>query len=67
MLSHEHEALLGLGYVDLASSGPLLRMSSWHVAVSWAVLPLTEREFLWARCQSPTYAIGSRLPMSDGP
>ena len=53
MLSREHEALLGLGYVDLALRGPLLRMSSWHIAVSWAMLPHAERKLLWAWCQSP--------------
>jgi hypothetical protein len=66
MLLHRHEALLRSGYEDSTSCGPLLRMSSWHVAESWVVLPLAERKFLWARCQSPTYAIGSRLLMCDG-
>ena len=67
LLSCEHEALLGLGYEDSTSRGPLFRMSSWHVAVSWVVLPLAEQRFSWARCQSPTYAIGSRLLTCDGP
>ena len=67
LISRGHEDLLGLGYEDLTSHEPLFRMSSWHVVVSWAVLPLVEQKFLWARCQSPAYAIGSRLLTCDGP